>query len=615
MRLLNYMPASQQFSVNKLNQKGVIHLLLPLLLIGGIIVTVWLVTNGNPLKLFSKAGGGPIWFTDINDVALPLNSAGIPQSSSPSVKVHLYSTLGPPASVSGPIPGPTSSGTIAYRTGFDPAQLNSATYSPYLTHPTVYSVDFPNTSGTYFYWVDFKGSDGKVDRSSAQIEIVGPSDGGTGSGFGKAAFLNGTDSNPQYVKVDHSDSLNTSNNLTIEAWIKPNLPTTTAGSGGMIIKKGRSSVGQEAYNLTYSSILDSDGKVRYQYTFSIAGKRSGDASCLGPNLHSNSGTIPGDTSTPVTPERASEWKHVAGVIRDGSFYLYENGVKVAERTDWRMVSYCNNDAPFQIGAGLYADNVPSGGFKGQIDEVRVSNIVRYTSNFTKPTTPFTSDTNTVGLWHLDGNANDTSSSGLNGQTVGSVQFVDSTIGQGSGTPSPSPSACPTPPSCKGGQIVIGDPSPSDPNQCTRYGCQTPSPSPTFSPKPTPKPTPKPSPTSIPKPDLVVNSVRTVGIARVGRNVPINITVANKAGGQIISKSPSGIIVAVNITKPDKTRLGTCSVSVKTILSSGITVQIPNCPKFTTSGNHTITATVDSTNVVSESNEYNNTLSTTVKVGK
>lgn len=47
-------------SMPRLNQRGVIHLLLPLILIAGIIAGVYLVTQGNPLKLFSKAGGGGV---------------------------------------------------------------------------------------------------------------------------------------------------------------------------------------------------------------------------------------------------------------------------------------------------------------------------------------------------------------------------------------------------------------------------------------------------------------------------------------------------------------------------------------------------------------------------
>lgn len=39
----------------KLNQQGAAHLLLPLILLIGLVASVYLVTSGNPLKLFSKA--------------------------------------------------------------------------------------------------------------------------------------------------------------------------------------------------------------------------------------------------------------------------------------------------------------------------------------------------------------------------------------------------------------------------------------------------------------------------------------------------------------------------------------------------------------------------------
>jgi hypothetical protein len=36
-----------------------------------------------------------------------------------------------------------------------------------------------------------------------------------------------------------------------------------------------------------------------------------------------------------------------------------------------------------------------------VDEVRISNIARYASNFTPPNAPFAPDANTVGLYHFD----------------------------------------------------------------------------------------------------------------------------------------------------------------------------------------------------------------------
>jgi hypothetical protein len=42
------------------------------------------------------------------------------------------------------------------------------------------------------------------------------------------------------------------------------------------------------------------------------------------------------------------------------------------------------------------------GFHGYLEEIRISDVVRYSGlTYTQPTEPFTTDTNTVALWHLD----------------------------------------------------------------------------------------------------------------------------------------------------------------------------------------------------------------------
>jgi len=64
----------------------------------------------------------------------------------------------------------------------------------------------------------------------------------------------------------------------------------------------------------------------------------------------------------------------------------------------------------------FAPQYPS--YSGWIDELRVSNSIRYSTTFTPPTLPFTTDANTVGLYHFDegtGNAvGDSSGTGSNG---------------------------------------------------------------------------------------------------------------------------------------------------------------------------------------------------------
>ena len=45
---------------------------------------------------------------------------------------------------------------------------------------------------------------------------------------------------------------------------------------------------------------------------------------------------------------------------------------------------------------------------GYIDELRISNIARYTNEFEVPSYEFVSDQNTMGLWHFNGDLNDVS---------------------------------------------------------------------------------------------------------------------------------------------------------------------------------------------------------------
>ncbi len=64
-----------------------------------------------------------------------------------------------------------------------------------------------------------------------------------------------------------------------------------------------------------------------------------------------------------------------------------------------------------------------------IDEVRISRSERYSGDFTVPSGPFIPDADIVALWHFDGDAKDSSGNELDGQIMGNVQFVDSTIGK------------------------------------------------------------------------------------------------------------------------------------------------------------------------------------------
>lgn len=127
----------------------------------------------------------------------------------------------------------------------------------------------------------------------------------------------------------------------------------------------------------------------------------------------------------------------ASSTNDRPFYVgtHDTGVAVASveaGPDLRGTTIVNNGADHHIalvvtptGSRLYTDgkqeatgNGSSGSFNkaitigalaglfvysGVIDEVRISNIERYTGTFTPSSTSFTGDANTLALYHLDGN--------------------------------------------------------------------------------------------------------------------------------------------------------------------------------------------------------------------
>ncbi len=108
--------------------------------------------------------------------------------------------------------------------------------------------------------------------------------------------------------------------------------------------------------------------------------------------------------------------HVAGVWDGRLVRLYVDGKKRAE-AEFPASEYSASSQSLAIGDYPHGD----GQFKGQIDEVRVSNVVRYNKDFT-PAARFKPDAHTVALYHFDewsGNiASDSSGHGHHGKIEG-----------------------------------------------------------------------------------------------------------------------------------------------------------------------------------------------------
>ena len=168
---------------------------------------------------------------------------------------------------------------------------------------------------------------------------------------------------------------------------------------------------------------------------------------------------------------------------------YPNGSALLEVCD----GPCTNDVFLVVGAEKHAANVDLLSYRGWVDELRVSRILRYATSFTPPTQPFLTDANTVALFHFDDSpgtsAYDTSgapggpSNGvlkIGGTPAGPVWSIDVPFA----LPTPTPTRTPT-----------LHPSITPTVTPTASTTPTPSRTPTATSTPSATPTPTPSPTA------------------------------------------------------------------------------------------------------------------------
>ena len=125
------------------------------------------------------------------------------------------------------------------------------------------------------------------------------------------------------------------------------------------------------------------------------------------------------------------WYAVAGSYDGAKLRLFVNGELVGSLDTTGSIA--TSTQPFFIGSVEGQGDI----FNGLIDEVRISNTARYAANYAVPATPFTTDANTLGLWHLDegtgttavdasGNANGTLADGPTWSTDSPINSADIT---------------------------------------------------------------------------------------------------------------------------------------------------------------------------------------------
>lgn len=129
---------------------------------------------------------------------------------------------------------------------------------------------------------------------------------------------------------------------------------------------------------------------------------------------SNGGTLYSDIQG-ATALSTNTWYHIAAVGDGTNLTLYVNGIAVDSAAQ-PTLQYASTNA-LGLGGDYNGGNTITNEFQGWIDEFRVSNVARYTGNFTPATSPFVNDANTLALFHFEG-------------SNGSTTFTDDNIGTG-----------------------------------------------------------------------------------------------------------------------------------------------------------------------------------------
>lgn len=90
------------------------------------------------------------------------------------------------------------------------------------------------------------------------------------------------------------------------------------------------------------------------------------------------------------------WTSVAASRQGTNLYVFKNGNLLTTIT-----GYNNNLTQTNYVGSYIGSSVTNGGFNGYMDELRISNVCRYTASYTPATQPFQDDANTLLLCHFD----------------------------------------------------------------------------------------------------------------------------------------------------------------------------------------------------------------------
>lgn len=255
--------------------------------------------------------------------------------------------------------------------------------------------------------------------------------------------VNAIDSDRVKIRIDEPANNNSgppadigATDFTIEFWVKGDVANNTADAincgfnidwiyGNIVVDRDRYNQDRK-YGISFGAGIP---------VFGVSGDGTGAYTLCG-----------------MTNVLDNQWHHLAFQRRrsDGQMWVFVDGVQEGtfEGPDGD-VSYpddgvptnnclpsgsdpCVNSDPFIVLAAEKHDagaEYPS--FNGYLDELRLSNVLRYSSNFTPPTVPFTTDLQTAALYHFDegtGNILTDVSEATGGPSHGEIKYGGNPMG-------------------------------------------------------------------------------------------------------------------------------------------------------------------------------------------
>lgn len=248
-----------------------------------------------------------------------------------------------------------------------------------------------------------------------------------------SAFFDGTG----YLSAPSSSDLYFAGDFTIDLWVRP----TVSVAGTILGRTGSGSFGGPVGDAQgpYEVYYDGAGHARF--------------------YASSGGNWDIASNVDMGPVPLNAWTHIAVVRSGNTYFTFNSGNQISTFTS-SAVPY---SAPLPLGIGNRpAFTINPDFFNGFLDEVRVSNIARWTAPYAPLTAPYLGDANTVILLHFQGQNGSTVFINAGGPDlitphggvgISTAQFVFAPPAGATGPPYPHPQ--PVPNSNAIGSFAIG----------------------------------------------------------------------------------------------------------------------------------------------------------------